>query len=173
MTKKYLLEIADYSNWVDNVVIKWLEQINDEQWEREIASSFNSIAKTVTHIVSAKKIWLDFWQNIPNPIFLSTEFNGTKTELIEIWKRTMDDYKKFIENYTEQNYSQIICFKVRGEEWKMEFVQTVLHHNNHATYHRGQLVTMLRQLGFTNFSNTDLATFFVKVKDNETKNHSL
>jgi uncharacterized damage-inducible protein DinB len=75
----------------------------------------------------------------------------------------MEDYKNLIENYPEENYTQIISFKVRNEEWKMEFAQTVLHHNNHATYHRGQLVTMLRQAGFTNFSNTDLATYFVKV----------
>jgi len=162
MTKKYLLEIANYSNWVDNAVIKWLEQINDEQWQKEIASSFNSIEKTVTHIVSAKKVWINFWQNVPNPVFLSTEFKGTKNELIEIWKKAMDDYKNFIKNYPEENYSQIISFKVRGEEWKMEFAQTVLHHNNHATYHRGQLVTLLRQVGFINFSNTDLATYIVR-----------
>ncbi len=164
MTKKYLTEIADYSNWADNAIIKWLEQINDEQWEKEIESSFNSIAKTAIHIVSAKKIWIDFWRNVPDPVFLSAEFKGTKNELIEIWKKTMDDYKKFIEIYHEDNYTEIISFKVRGEEWKMEFAETVLHQNNHATYHRGQLVTMLRQAGFNSFSNTDLATYFVKVK---------
>ncbi|WP_408612388.1 DinB family protein [Chryseobacterium fluminis] len=36
------------------------------------------------------------------------------------------------------------------------------HFVNHATYHRGQLVTLLRQTGFTDFSNTDLATYFIK-----------
>lgn len=162
MNKRYLIEIADYSNWVDNAVIKWLEEINDEQWEKEISSSFNSIAKTATHIVSAKKVWIDFWKNTPNPVFLSSKFNGTKNELIEIWKKTMDDYKDFIENYPEENYSEIISFKVRDEEWKLEFAQAVLHQNNHATFHRGQLVTMLRQAGFINFSNTDLATYYVK-----------
>lgn len=162
MNKRYLIDIADYSNWVDKTIINWLEQINDEQWEKEITSSFNSVAKTVTHIVSAKKVWIDFWKNTPAPVFLSSQFTGTKNELIEIWKKTMNDYKDFIESYPEENYTQIISFKVRDEEWKMEFAQTVLHQNNHATYHRGQLVTMLRQAGFTNFSNTDLATYFVK-----------
>ncbi len=164
MNKRYLMEIANYSNWVDNTIIKWLEQINDEQWDKEITSSFNSVAKTVTHIISAKKVWIDFWKNTPTPVFLSSNFNGTKKELIEIWKKTMDDYDNFIESYPEENYTQIISFKVRDEEWSMEFAQTVLHQNNHATYHRGQLITMLRQIGFTNFSNTDLATYFVKKK---------
>nr|WP_228388465.1 DinB family protein [Chryseobacterium sp. CBo1] len=76
----------------------------------------------------------------------------------------MVDYNKTIENYDEQKYSQMVSIKFSEQEWKMEFVQTVLHHNNHATYHRGQLVTMLRQAGFVNLSNTDLATYLVKIK---------
>lgn len=78
MTKVYLSEIANYSHWADNAIITWLEQINDEQRQQEIASSFNYIGKTVIHLVSAKKIWIDFWQNVPYPVFLSTEFKGTK-----------------------------------------------------------------------------------------------
>jgi uncharacterized damage-inducible protein DinB len=33
---------------------------------------------------------------------------------------------------------------------------------NHATYHRGQLVTMLRQVGFTDVSATDFLGFYKK-----------
>lgn len=165
MTKKYLVDLADYSNWADRAVISWLEEISDEQWEKEIDSSFNSIAKTTLHLVSAKKIWVDFWENIPNPTFLYANFKGNKTDLIEIWKKTMVVYKNCIENYNEENYSQIISVPVRDEKWEMEFAETVLHHNNHASFHRGQLVTMLRQSGFTNFCNTDLATYYVKCKN--------
>jgi len=163
MTKKYLLDIAGYSNWADTALINWLEQLNNEQWEKEIESSFPSIEETVLHIVSAKKIWIDFWQKVPNPTFLSARFKGTKNELIALWRKVMDDYQNVLENYDEEKYSGIISLKVNGEEWQMEFMQTVLHQSNHGTYHRGQLVTMLRQAGFTTFSNTDLATYFVKV----------
>jgi uncharacterized damage-inducible protein DinB len=84
MTKKYLTELANYNNWADSIVMGWLEQIKDEQWEQDIESSFNSIAKTATHMVSAKRIWIDFWTNKPNPAYLSAEFNGNKNELIVI-----------------------------------------------------------------------------------------
>ena len=110
------MEIANYSNWADNTIIKWLEQITDQQWDKEIASSFNSVAKTTLHIVSAKKVWIDFWKNTPDPRYLSSEFAGTKNELIEIWKKTMEEYKEFIENYPVEKYTKIISFKVRAEE---------------------------------------------------------
>ncbi|QQQ28926.1 DinB family protein [Chryseobacterium indoltheticum] len=165
MIKKYLTDIADYSNWADTAVISWLEEISDEQWEKETESSFNSIAKTTLHIISAKRIWIDFWNNVRHPTFLSIEFTGNKTDLIEIWKKTMVQYKNFIEDYNEENYSQKISITIKDEKWEMEFAETVLHQNNHATFHRGQLVTMLRQVGFTNFTNTDIASYVVKHKN--------
>src|SRR5436305_237481 len=61
MTRKYFTELANYNNWTDNITIEWLKKITDEQWEQPIESSFSSIAKTATHIVSAKRIWIEFW----------------------------------------------------------------------------------------------------------------
>ena len=48
----------------------------------------------------------------------------------------------------------------RGGEGRMEFWQTFSHIINHSTYHRGQLVTILRQAGFTKLSSIDLATYY-------------
>ncbi|WP_312902645.1 DinB family protein [Chryseobacterium taichungense] len=163
MNKKYLLGIANYSNWVDQTVISWLEQINDEQWEKEMPSSFSSIAKTTLHLVSAKRIWIDFWNKEPKPVYLSREFKGSKEELLEIWRKIMADYLRFVTKFPEHEYDSAVSINIGNEVWSMEFSQTVLHHNNHASYHRGQLVTLLRNAGFSDFSNTDLATFYVKI----------
>ncbi len=162
MTKKYFVELANYNNWADKISIEWLNQINDEQWERTVESSLSSIKATATHIVSAKKIWIDFWTKVPNPTYLPSKFKGTKTELIEIWQKKSVDLKNFIENFPEEDYEKpITLLYPNGREGQMIFWQTFPHFVNHATYHRGQLVTLLRQAGFTNFSNTDLATYFV------------
>ncbi|RZJ49181.1 MAG: DUF1572 domain-containing protein [Flavobacterium sp.] len=162
MTKKYFTELANYNNWSDKIIIEWLKQINEEQWEQPITSSFSSVKQTAVHIVSAKKVWIDFWTKVPDPVYLSTEFNGTKNELIAIWQKASDDLQYFIEKYPEENYQQLIhVLYPNGKEAKMIFWQTFPHFINHATYHRGQLVTLLRQAGFTKFSNTDLFTYFM------------
>jgi uncharacterized damage-inducible protein DinB len=148
--------------WVNEIIWRWIAQLDEEQWTRTIPSSFNSIQQTTLHLVSAEKIWLDFWQNVPNPTFLSQEFNGTKQELIAIWMKTSSRLRKFIDNHPEEDYAKPILFKVKSENWQLKFWQTFSHFINHATYHRGQLVTLLRQVGFTDFSSTDLATFYKK-----------
>lgn len=161
MHKRYFLELADYIIWADGNIIEWLHQISDPQWEQELTSSFPTIKQTALHIVSAQKIWLDFWAKTAEPVFLSAKFSGTKNELIAIWQQTSTALKTFVEAYPEDAYAQIVNFKwPRGGESNFEFWQTFSHFINHATYHRGQLVTMLRQAGFTKLSSTDLATYY-------------
>lgn len=159
--KVYFMELAEFSNWADNRVINWLTQITDEQWNKTAISSFGSIRDTAIHIVSAKKIWLDFWTHASNPVYLSLEFTGTRLELINIWKTISAELRSFIENYPIKNYTnEISVKKPNGELSTMEFRKTFPHMINHSTYHRGQLVTLLRQSGFSNLSNTDLFTYY-------------
>jgi uncharacterized damage-inducible protein DinB len=161
MNKAYFAELARYNIWANDMAMGWLEQISGEQWEQATVSSFSSVRKTALHIASAEKIWVDFWTNVPYPLYLSEDYKGTKEELITIWKRSSEGLREFIESYPEEGYSQPVTFRYpHGGEGQMEFWQTFAHVFNHSTYHRGQLVCTLRQVGFTSFSSVDLVTFY-------------
>jgi uncharacterized damage-inducible protein DinB len=156
--------LTGYINWADSLAIDWLTQITDEQWNRPAISSFGGIKETVIHMVSAKKIWVDIWTNAPDKVYLSKVFNGTKSELIAIWKKTSAELKHFIESFPDESYShEVNVIKPNAEVSKMEFRKTFPHMVNHSSYHRGQLVTLLRQSGFSAFSNTDLFTYYNSV----------
>jgi uncharacterized damage-inducible protein DinB len=162
MTKKYFIELAKYNNWTDDIIMDWISQISERQWEQNIESSFSTIKETVIHIVSAKKIWLDFWLKKPKPTYLSANFEGNKQGLILIWKKASSDLEKFVHEYPESEYKQpVTVYYPNGKKVEMAFWKTLPHFVNHATYHRGQLVTMLRQSGFSDFKNTDLFTYFI------------
>jgi uncharacterized damage-inducible protein DinB len=47
----------------------------------------------------------------------------------------------------------------RGEQFAQPVYEVVMHVFNHSTYHRGQLVTMMRQLGENNLPQTDFIHF--------------
>jgi uncharacterized damage-inducible protein DinB len=159
--KVYFTELAEYINWADHLAMSWLTQISDEQWNQVSISSFGSIRETAVHIVSAKKIWMDMWTDVSDPVYLSSNFKGTKDELINIWKNVSADLKHFINFFPEESYvKDVTVKKPNGELIKMEFRRTFPHMVNHSTYHRGQLVTLLRQGGFSDFSNTDLFTYY-------------
>lgn len=157
MTKQYFQELAAYNLWANNIVCNWLEQINDEQWTREIISSFNSIQETVLHVISAEKAWLERFKKNPNIVWLQNDFKGTKDEHIQLWKATSTELKSFIYAFDENDLNTNLDFKrLNGEAYSMPYYQLFAHVVNHATYHRGQLVTMLRQAGFNGVGSTDL-----------------
>lgn len=161
MNKTYFLQLANYNVWANAKAINWVQQLTDTQWQQDITSSFSSVRQTVLHIASAEKIWIDFWTKAPAPIFLSGTFTGTKSELIEIWEKASAGMRDFLQAYPEKQLQDLITFSYpRGGEAQMPFAQTFAHIINHSTYHRGQLVTLLRQAGFTDLSSIDLATFY-------------
>ena len=162
MTKQYFKELAEYNLWANTIMCGWLGQINDEQWNQEIISSFNSIQETVLHIISAENAWLQRFRKEPFE-WLQSTYKGNKEEHIQLWKKTSEGFKEFIDAFDENDLNTKLDFKrLNGDAYSMPYYQLFAHVVNHATYHRGQLVTMLRQAGFKNISATDLLGVYRK-----------
>jgi uncharacterized damage-inducible protein DinB len=50
---------------------------------------------------------------------------------------------------SDADLTYVLPYKnMKGEAFEQEVKEIVLHINNHGTYHRGQLVTMLRHWGW-------------------------
>jgi len=163
MTKEYFKELAEYNVWANNIVISWLNNINEEQWTKYVVSSFNSIAETVLHIASAETIWIDRLNKELSPVWLQTVFKGTKKETIELWQKSTAGLKKIVDEFDETKMKEKLIFKrINGDRYEMPNYQVFAHIFNHSTYHRGQLVTMLRQVGYTNVGSTDILGFYRK-----------
>lgn len=160
MNKTYFLQLADYNVWANAKAISWLKQINDTQWEQTTTSSFSSVRQTALHIASAEKIWIDFWRKAAKPEFISGNFQGSKDDLVAIWERASLGMRDFLVSYHGDLMSPVLFKYPRGGDAQLPFAHTFAHIMNHSTYHRGQLVTLLRQVGFTDLSSVDLATFY-------------
>ena len=161
MNKEYFIELAEYNIWANYIVCGWLEKISDEQWKQHVVSSFPGIYETVLHMASADKIWLERLKKFTQHELLINTFNGSKEELIKIWRDEFENFKKFIDDFPADQIDEKLAFKnIKGIPHNQPYWQLFAHIINHATYHRGQLVTMLRQVGYTDLSSLDMTTFF-------------
>ncbi|MGN6196602.1 MAG: DinB family protein [Ginsengibacter sp.] len=161
MSKKYFIELSEFNIWANDRVCNWLDKISDEQWEQPLVSSFNSIYETILHVAGAEKVWVERLQKKSNPEMLLATFIGSKAELLETWKDLSLDFKKLIEEMSEDQFQQKLLYKnTKGIEYNQSYYQLLTHVFNHSTYHRGQVVTMLRQVGFTDVNSTDMTTYF-------------
>lgn len=104
----------------------------------------------------AESIW---WQRMKlqeRTAFPSENFNGnmqdTTTELLQQNKQWHD----WIQGATEHQLQHVFQYQnSKREQFKQPLCQMLLHLFNHGTYHRGQLVTILRQLGVEKIPATD------------------
>lgn len=170
MTKAYFKELASYNIWANTIACEWIVQLNDVQWKQKIESSFNSIRETVLHIISAENAWLQRFHKKQQVEWLQSTFAGTKEELVALWTKVSLEIKAFIDVFDENALETKLDFKrLNGDPYSMPYYQLFAHVFNHNTYHRGQLVTMLRQVGFPSIIATDVI-FFYRNHSMQTKN---
>jgi uncharacterized damage-inducible protein DinB len=161
MTKKYFIELAKYNLWANKIVTEWLGSIEESQWNTEMISSFNSIKETTIHILSAEHIWYERLMKYAEPKWLAFDLAGDKKEVILLWLKASSNLLSFVEQMDENKLTELTYYKrINGEEFEQPTYEILGHIFNHSTYHRGQLVTMLRQTGFTQVSSTDILLYY-------------
>ncbi|HEX7755367.1 MAG TPA: DinB family protein [Niabella sp.] len=161
MNKAYFTELAAYNQWATDITCSWLAGISDEQWNQPVISSFGSIQQTVLHVISAENAWAERLMHKESVAWLQKEFTGSKAAHIALWKKVSGMFPVIIRSFDETRLSEPLTFKrFNGETHTALYYQVFAHAFNHSGYHRGQLVTLLRQAGFTDLQSTDLTTFY-------------
>ncbi|MBK9580649.1 MAG: DUF1572 family protein [Saprospiraceae bacterium] len=134
-----------------------------DQGTKHLVSSFASIAETVLNIVAAEKVWYERLMNIENPSWLPFTFKGDRLDTLRLWENSSQLLVDFVANMQNEHLASLQHYKrINGEAFTQPVYEILSHVLNHSTYHRGQLVTMLRQVGFIDVSSTDLLLYYRK-----------
>ncbi|HMJ45836.1 MAG TPA: DinB family protein [Ferruginibacter sp.] len=158
--KKMLVQYAAYNVWANQRIIDCVTNLTDDQLNREINSSFKSLYLTLLHMWDVESVW---WQRIKlqeNVVWPGTTFQGTVLELSNNLMAQSKQWKEWVDLATEPALEHEFIYKNSKKDQFKQPVYEALHHLfNHQTYHRGQLITMLRQVGVDNPPQTDLIVF--------------
>jgi uncharacterized damage-inducible protein DinB len=157
--KELLQQYAAYNIWATKLLTDRINKLSDEEISRETVSSFPSLYKTLQHMWLAEEIWWKRLKLMENIVLESEKFTGTFNEMVDILAKQSQLYKDWIDGATETQLLHVFAFVRNKEQYKMPVYQMLHHVFNHATYHRGQLVTMLNQLGADKIPGTDFSTY--------------
>jgi uncharacterized damage-inducible protein DinB len=157
--KELLLRAARYNAWANGLFTAVIRNLPDEILDQEIISSFSSIRKTVIHVWSSEDTWLQRLESVPEPVWQG-KFEGPITGVCDRWDESSASLIQFVEKSDEAFFTQRLSYKnLKGDACNDRIDAVLQHIFNHPTYHRGQLVTMLRQSGITTIPGTDLITY--------------
>ena len=148
-----------YTLWADRVCLDAARDVPLEALTRDAGVSFGSLLGTLSHVLRSQRRWLARFtgQALPDPV----DFPDLEA-LAAGWLETAAQLEFFLASLTEDQLAAEITWEdteigpVTRPLW-----QPVSHMVNHSTYHRGQVASLLRQLGYQP-PETDLIHFFLK-----------
>ena len=158
--KELLHQYAAYNIWANKVLLDRIAKLPEEKITQEVASSFPSIYKTVVHMWQAEDIWWQRLKLVENITALSETFTGSFAEATAGLVKQSQQWEAWVDAANEIQLTHVFAFVRNKEQYKMKVNDMLLHLFNHGTFHRGQLVTLLRQLGETDkIPSTDFVTY--------------
>lgn len=148
-----------YDRWANNLVFGCASKLTAGQFIRDLQSSHRSVRDTLAHILAAEWIWLQRWLGIsPRSLLDPAEFPDVPS-LIAKLREVEQEQIGFIASLTDESLVAAVAYtNTKGERWEYPLGQQMQHVVNHSSYHRGQVTTMLRQLG-AEVASVDLLYF--------------
>jgi uncharacterized damage-inducible protein DinB len=115
----------------------------------------------VVHTYSAEYVWLKRWKGeTPSGMVTPEQFPDTAS-IRRTWADHERSLRAFFEPLDENAVQKVMRYKtLAGVESAAPLWQMLQHVVNHASYHRGQVTTLLRQLGAPPPKGMDLITFY-------------
>lgn len=159
--KSLMLDYAHYNLWVNTRLIEMFKNADDDLISQRVESSFPSIRATLMHLWDVETVWLSRLKGVSPTMFPSTNFTGNNEEVYNKLLSVSTKFVNFVENQPEEYFNQILSFTLltASGTFNQKAVDMILHCMNHQSFHRGQIITMARQLGFTQFPRTDFIMF--------------
>jgi uncharacterized damage-inducible protein DinB len=131
-----------------------------EQFTRDLGSSFRSVRDTLAHIIGAEWLWLERFQGRTPGGLPSADQFADLASLRARWAQFEAELLSYVNGLTPADLERSFDYKdLKGNPHSNMLWQTLQHLANHGTYHRGQVTTLLRQLGAKPVG-TDLIGFY-------------
>jgi uncharacterized damage-inducible protein DinB len=152
--------LFDYNAWANHRMLEGCDALDADQFLEPLGGSFGSVRNTVAHIMDVEWLYLERWQGRAPSSFPKAENYPDLLHIRERWRQIERDTDIYLKNLSEKDLSCVIEFRnTRGILYRHSLWEVMQHLINHSTYHRGQVTTLLRQLGATPESS-DLITFY-------------
>jgi uncharacterized damage-inducible protein DinB len=160
MSPEIARQLFAYDAWANRRSLGACAVLTPEQFTRDMGSSFHSVRDTLAHIVGAQFVWLErFHGRVPGGLLPPSDFPDV-AKLSARSNEVQQGLSDYVNQLSGDDLSETFEYRdLKGNSHRGLRWQTLQHVANHGTYHRGQITTLLRQLGAKPVS-TDLIAFY-------------
>jgi uncharacterized damage-inducible protein DinB len=148
LEKSDLGRLLDYTVWANHRVTRAAALLPIVDFKRDLSSSHGGVRGTLVHMMGAEHIWLERWKGVSGARpFDEGEFKDV-VALRDRWTILEEHRAAWFKSLRKDEVNEIVLYKNKdGRSFEAPLAHLVQHVVNHSTYHRGQVVTLLRILG--------------------------
>ncbi|MFN4285971.1 MAG: DinB family protein [Lacibacter sp.] len=152
----YFSQLTAYNHWANKTLCQAVLQLDEGRQQQIVAGSFPSLYTTILHMWDAESIWWQRMEAHSQLIIPSKQFNPTTREAVNGLLQQSLLWSNWVRNADTGQLTQRVTYtNSKGDAFTATYWEVIGHVCNHSTYHRGQLVAMLRQLGEEVIPQTD------------------
>lgn len=170
--KDNFILMANYNEQMNRGIYNAVSSISADDFTQNRGAFFGSISGTLNHILVGDTIWLKRFAQHPSPLksldTLNTLPAPTNLDTIlfsdfEALKQAREQIDQvitlFSQELTDDLLSSSLTYKnTKGDTFTKNFGSLIQHLFNHQTHHRGQVSTLLSQMGI-DIGVTDLLVY--------------
>lgn len=149
--------IGHYYTWANNKCCDKLFELSDEKFDTSSNSIKRSMRELVTHLIISSISYTSSYDDI---IAQKLEENlkfKTKEELLEFWKKNDVEFAEKIHSNNTGMFEMPVSETKKAKTSREELIFT---YTDHSTFHRGQILSLLREYGLEGI-NTDYYSYLL------------
>jgi uncharacterized damage-inducible protein DinB len=161
MNFQALQTLIDYHYWARDRMLDAAERLTAEQFTKPLGNSFPSVRDTLVHLFSADWVWCARWEGDSPRTMLDPVTFPDVASIRVVWTEHEQKVRGILARLGDNGIARIIEYRsLKGVPQAEPFWQILQHLVNHGSYHRGQVTTLLRQLGAAPPDSLDLIAFY-------------
>ena len=169
MTKDDIRLLFEYDRWANNRVLRAVSVLTPEQFTRDLGGSFRSVRDTLVHLIGGEWGWLQYWKEpyhgsdflkhlwARHDVLFNPNAFPNLYAVQRKWGEVETEQAEFVSRVTNESLERLLPIRTT----QVRLAHLMQHLVNHSTYHRGQVATMLRQVG-TEPLQTDFHLFLLE-----------
>lgn len=148
MTRDDIEKLFAYGRWATAKTLESASTLSVEELAQPVGGSFGSVQGTLAHLYGADWVWLERFHGRSPSSLPGADALTTLATIRERWEPVQQGLQRFVDALAPGRLTDPVTYvNFAGKTWTYPLGEALVHVANHGTYHRGQVATLLRQLG--------------------------
>ena len=131
--KSHFLNLFRYDAWANDIILQSIKEKSIQNQKIELLFS---------HLLIAQKVWLNRCINKDEDF----ELWSMKQDLVDFLNQNTLDWLNYLESLENSSFENSINYQnTKGQEFNTLLKDILIHIVNHGTYHRGQIIQLLKE----------------------------